>query len=44
MTDSLIADPGRSTTVKTRFIAHNQQLLRVDRERRVVPTARSAIN
>ncbi len=33
----LIADPGRSTTAKTRFIAHNQQLLRVDRERRAVP-------
>jgi D-beta-D-heptose 7-phosphate kinase/D-beta-D-heptose 1-phosphate adenosyltransferase len=28
----LIADPDRATTVKTRFIAHNQQLLRVDRE------------
>ena len=38
MTDSLIVDPGRSTTVKTRFIAHNQQLLRVDRERRITPT------
>ena len=32
--DGLIADPGRSTTVKTRFIAHNQQLLRVDHEKR----------
>ena len=30
--DLLISDPGRSTTEKTRFIAHNQQLLRVDRE------------
>lgn len=30
----LIADPGRATTVKTRYIAHNQQLLRVDREHR----------
>ena len=38
VTDSLIVDPGRSTTVKTRFIAHNQQLLRVDRERRLTPT------
>jgi D-beta-D-heptose 7-phosphate kinase/D-beta-D-heptose 1-phosphate adenosyltransferase len=35
--DGLIADPGRATTVKTRFIAHNQQLLRVDRERRGAP-------
>ena len=32
VTDGLIVDPGRSTTVKTRFIAHNQQLLRVDRD------------
>ena len=38
VTDGLIGDPDRSTTMKTRFIAHNQQLLRVDRERRVVPT------
>ena len=38
VSDSLIVDPGRSTTLKTRFIAHNQQLLRVDRERRVKPT------
>jgi D-beta-D-heptose 7-phosphate kinase/D-beta-D-heptose 1-phosphate adenosyltransferase len=38
VSNSLIVDPGRSTTVKTRFIAHNQQLLRVDRERRVTPT------
>src|SRR5579864_9554310 len=37
VTDSLVADPARSTTVKTRFIAHNQQLLRVDREKRSAP-------
>jgi len=35
--DSLVVDSSRSTTVKTRFIAHNQQLLRVDRERRAIP-------
>ncbi|HEV3165418.1 MAG TPA: bifunctional heptose 7-phosphate kinase/heptose 1-phosphate adenyltransferase [Isosphaeraceae bacterium] len=35
--DGLVADPARSTTVKTRFIAHNQQLLRVDHEKRGVP-------
>ena len=35
--DGLVADPDRSTTVKTRFIAQNQQLLRVDRERRTAP-------
>src|SRR4051794_34400018 len=35
--DGLVADPGRATTVKTRFIAHNQQLLRVDRENRDPP-------
>jgi D-beta-D-heptose 7-phosphate kinase/D-beta-D-heptose 1-phosphate adenosyltransferase len=34
----LIEDPERSTTLKTRFIAHNQQLLRVDREHRTVPS------
>jgi len=38
LSSGLIADPGRSTTVKTRFMAHNQQLLRVDRERRSVPS------
>jgi D-beta-D-heptose 7-phosphate kinase/D-beta-D-heptose 1-phosphate adenosyltransferase len=35
--DGLVADPERSTTIKTRFLAHNQQLLRVDRERRAMP-------
>jgi D-beta-D-heptose 7-phosphate kinase/D-beta-D-heptose 1-phosphate adenosyltransferase len=34
----LVADGARPTTLKTRFIAHGQQLLRVDRERRGVPT------
>jgi rfaE bifunctional protein kinase chain/domain len=28
----VITDPGRPTTVKTRIIAHNQQIVRVDRE------------
>ena len=37
VSDSLIVDPSRSTTLKTRFSAHNQQLLRVDRERRAKP-------
>lgn len=37
MEDGLIADPARLTTVKTRFVAHNQQLLRVDHERRAAP-------
>lgn len=37
LADSLVEQPGRITTVKTRFIAQNQQLLRVDRERREVP-------
>jgi D-beta-D-heptose 7-phosphate kinase/D-beta-D-heptose 1-phosphate adenosyltransferase len=32
--DALVSDPDRPTTVKTRLVAHNQQLLRVDRERR----------
>jgi D-beta-D-heptose 7-phosphate kinase/D-beta-D-heptose 1-phosphate adenosyltransferase len=38
VSDGLIADPTRPTTLRTRFIAHNQQLLRVDRERRVNPS------
>ena len=38
MTDRLVVDPGRATTKKTRFIAHNQQLLRVDRECRLMPS------
>src|SRR3954452_2113740 len=38
VSQGLIADPTRPTTLKTRFIAHNQQLLRVDRERRLNPS------
>ena len=38
VTDLLVVDPGRATTKKTRFIAHNQQLLRVDRECRLMPS------
>lgn len=30
----LLADPSRSTSVKTRIVAHRQQLVRVDRENR----------
>ena len=36
--NSLVVDSGRSTTLKTRYIAHNQQLLRVDREHREPPS------
>ncbi len=36
----LVTDPQRCTTVKTRYIAQNQQLLRVDREHRGVPAPR----
>ncbi len=32
--DSLVAEAGRPTTVKTRIIAHNQLVVRADRERR----------
>lgn len=32
-TRGIITDPKRCTTVKTRLIAHNQQVVRVDRER-----------
>jgi len=31
----LVSDPGRPTTVKTRIIAHNQQVVRADRESRL---------
>src|SRR5437867_6248349 len=31
-TDALVTAPGRPTTVKTRVIAHGQQVVRVDRE------------
>jgi D-beta-D-heptose 7-phosphate kinase/D-beta-D-heptose 1-phosphate adenosyltransferase len=31
-TDGLIEDPGRPTTIKTRIIAHSQQVVRFDRE------------
>ena len=33
-TDGLVADPGRSTTTKSRVIAHSQQVVRVDCENR----------
>jgi D-beta-D-heptose 7-phosphate kinase/D-beta-D-heptose 1-phosphate adenosyltransferase len=32
--DGLVTDPGRPTTVKTRVIAHDQQVVRTDRESR----------
>lgn len=32
--DGIVIDSGRSTTLKSRIIAHSQQLLRVDRENR----------
>ncbi len=31
-TDALVEIPGRTTTVKTRIVAHHQQVVRVDRE------------
>ncbi len=31
-TQGLFVDPGRQTTVKTRIIAHHQQVVRIDRE------------
>jgi len=33
-TDGIFSDTGRPTTVKTRIIAHNQQMVRIDRESR----------
>src|SRR5437868_3421689 len=32
--DGLVVDPSRATTLKTRIIAHNQQVVRADRESR----------
>jgi D-beta-D-heptose 7-phosphate kinase/D-beta-D-heptose 1-phosphate adenosyltransferase len=37
-TDSVFIDPHRSTTVKTRIIAHTQQVARIDKEDRAVIT------
>jgi rfaE bifunctional protein kinase chain/domain len=36
-TDGLFAETGRPTTIKTRIIAHNQQVVRFDREWRKAP-------
>lgn len=51
--DLLIADPARPTTIKTRIIAHNQMVVRADREHRepvngeteerIIAAAKSAI-
>jgi D-beta-D-heptose 7-phosphate kinase/D-beta-D-heptose 1-phosphate adenosyltransferase len=38
-TSGLVIDAARRCTVKSRFVAHNQQLLRVDRELRSVPAS-----
>lgn len=40
-TDAVVADASRPTTVKTRVIAHSQQVVRVDRERGGPPEARA---
>ena len=37
----LVTDPKRPTTVKTRVIAHQQQVVRVDREKKDPPTERA---
>ncbi len=38
---SIVADPDRPTTVKTRVIAHGQQIVRVDRERKAEPSRKT---
>jgi rfaE bifunctional protein kinase chain/domain len=38
---ALVPDPDRPTTVKTRVIAHSQQVVRVDRERNSPPSRRT---
>jgi D-beta-D-heptose 7-phosphate kinase/D-beta-D-heptose 1-phosphate adenosyltransferase len=41
-TEALLIEPGRPTTTKSRVMAHNQQLLRVDREVRTTISAETA--
>ncbi len=36
--EAVVVDPGRPTIVKTRVIAHSQQVVRVDRERKSPPS------
>lgn len=38
---ALVPDPDRQTTVKTRVIAHSQQVVRVDRERNTPPSRKT---
>jgi len=38
---AVVADPDRPTTVKTRVIAHSQQVVRVDREKKGPPSRRT---
>jgi rfaE bifunctional protein kinase chain/domain len=38
---SVLPDPDRATTVKTRVIAHSQQVVRVDREAKAPPSRRT---
>jgi rfaE bifunctional protein kinase chain/domain len=40
--ESLAQDPNRCTTVKTRIIARHQQVVRVDREARMIPSPAQA--
>jgi D-beta-D-heptose 7-phosphate kinase/D-beta-D-heptose 1-phosphate adenosyltransferase len=38
---AIVPDPDRPTTVKTRVIAHSQQVVRVDREKKVPPSRKT---
>jgi D-beta-D-heptose 7-phosphate kinase/D-beta-D-heptose 1-phosphate adenosyltransferase len=38
---AVLTDPDRPTTVKTRVIAHSQQVVRVDRERQALPSKKT---
>src|SRR5512139_1256985 len=40
-TGAVVVDPDRPTTVKTRVIAHSQQVVRVDRERKGLPSRKT---
>ena len=41
-TGAVVADPDRPTTVKTRVIAHSQQVVRVDREQKGPPSRKAS--
>jgi len=41
-TSAVVVDAARPTTVKTRVIAHSQQVVRVDREQKAPPSRKAS--